>query len=204
MSDDISDDMEQKDPENRLLSRFPRRRLDAESLRDAMMEAAGVIDQQVGGPNIAGATAIDSNDNGAAAIEYGYQFKDYRRSAYTPAFRNKRLELFEAFDFADINQALGRREQSTVATQALYLMNHPFVREMAQRTAKRILSSSFDDNRARLDQITLWILSRPATEAESKILLSTLKSASSQQDLEKAWTNIAHALFASVEFRYTH
>jgi hypothetical protein len=204
MSDDMSDDAELKDPENQLLSRFSRRRLDAESLRDAMLAAAGVIDQQVGGPNIQGATSIDSNDNGAAAVEYGYQFKDFRRSAYTPAFRNKRLELFEAFDFADINQAIGRREQSTVATQALFLMNHPFVREMAQRTAKRLLFSPFDDNRARLDQITRWILSRPATEAEADILLPSLKSASSQTDLEKAWTNIAHALFASVEFRYTH
>jgi hypothetical protein len=204
MSDDISDDAEQKDPENQLLSRFPRRRLDAESLRDAMLAAAGVIDQQVGGPNIQGATSIDSNDNGAAAVEYGYQFKDFRRSAYTPAFRNKRLELFEAFDFADINQAIGRREQSTVVTQALFLMNHPFVREMAHRTAKRLLLSPFDDNRGRLDQITRWILSRPATEAEADILLPSLKSASSQTDLEKAWTNIAHALFASVEFRYTH
>ncbi len=204
MSDDISDNAELKDPENQLLSRFSRRRLDAESLRDAMLAAAGVIDQQVGGPNIQGATSIDSNDNGAAAVEYGYQFKDFRRSAYTPAFRNKRLELFEAFDFADINQAIGRREQSTVATQALFLMNHPFVREMAHRTAKRLLLSPFDDNRGRLDQITRWILSRPATEAEADILLPSLKSASSQTDLEKAWTNIAHALFASVEFRYTH
>jgi hypothetical protein len=204
MSDDMSDDAELKDPENQLLSRFSRRRLDAESLRDAMLAAAGVIDQQVGGPNIQGATSIDSNDNGAAAVEYGYQFKDFRRSAYTPAFRNKRLELFEAFDFADINQAIGRREQSTVATQALFLMNHPFVREMAHRTAKRLLLSPFDDNRGRLDQITRWILSRPATEAEADILLPSLKSASSQTDLEKAWTNIAHALFASVEFRYTH
>ena len=204
MSDDMSDDAELKDPENQLLSRFSRRRLDAESLRDAMLAAAGVIDQQVGGPNIQGATSIDSNDNGAAAVEYGYQFKDFRRSAYTPAFRNKRLELFEAVDFADINQAIGRREQSTVVTQALFLMNHPFVREMAHRTAKRLLLSPFDDNRGRLDQITRWILSRPATEAEADILLPSLKSASSQTDLEKAWTNIAHALFASVEFRYTH
>ncbi len=204
MSDDISDNMDQKDPENRLLSRFPRRRLDAESLRDALLAAAGVIDQRVGGPNIEGATSIDSNDNGAAAVEYGYQFKDFRRSAYTPAFRNKRLELFEAFDFADINQAIGRREQSTVATQALFLMNHPFVREMADRTANRLLLTPNDTNRAKLDKLTLWILSRPATEAEADILLPSLKSASNQTDLEKAWSNIAHALFASVEFRYTH
>ena len=204
MSDNISDHMELKDPENRLLSRFPRRRLDAESLRDAMLSAAGVIDQRVGGPNIEGATSIDSNDNGAAAVEYGYQFKDFRRSAYTPAFRNKRLELFEAFDFADINQSIGRREQSTVATQALFLMNHPFVRDMSDRTANRLLLTPNGTNRAKLDELTLWILSRPATEAEADILLPSLKSASNQTDLEKAWSNIAHALFASVEFRYTH
>ncbi len=204
MSDRKTPESEQKDPQNLLLSRFPRRRLDAESMRDAMLMSAGVLDMRVGGPNIEGATSIDSNDAGAALVEYGYQFRDFRRSVYTPAFRNKRLELFEAFDFADINQPIGRREQSIVVTQALFLMNHSFVQEMAGRTAKRLLLLPINNDRARLDQIALWIVSRPLTEAESKILLPIVFSVSGQKDPENAWAKVAHALFASVEFRYTH
>ncbi|MEI6398949.1 MAG: DUF1553 domain-containing protein, partial [Pseudomonadota bacterium] len=68
MSDRKTPESEQKDPQNLLLSRFPRRRLDAESMRDAMLMSAGVLDMRVGGPNIEGATSIDSNDAGAALV----------------------------------------------------------------------------------------------------------------------------------------
>ena len=184
------------------MSHFPRRRQDADALRDAMLAAAGVIDLRQGGPNIEGATAIDANDNGAAAVEYGYQFKDVRRSVYTPAFRNNRLEIFESFDFADINQPIGRREQSTVATQALFMMNHPFVRQIAAQTARRALAKGKLDDAVRLDQICLWIFARPATAAERTALLPAVAAARSPAETENAWARVAHALFASVEFRY--
>lgn len=204
MSDVASDDSDVVDPDNLLLSRFTRRRLDAESIRDYALSAADVLDSKVGGANIQGATAIDANDNGAGSIEYNYQFVDTRRSVYTPAFRNKRLELFEAFDFADINQSIGRREQSIVATQALYMMNHPFIKEMATRTAHRLLTEIFTNNRAKLDQLSIWILSRPATDAEATLLLPAIESAQSSETVQKEWVKVAHALFASVEFRYIH
>lgn len=204
MSDDASESARTVDPDNQLLSRFPRRRLDAESIRDYALAAAGSLDLRVGGPNIAGAAAIDANDNGAGSIEYNYKFVDTRRSVYTPAFRNKRLELFEAFDFADINQPLGRREQSIVATQALYLMNHPFIQEMAVKTADRLARTNLADNRAKLDQLCLWILSRPATEAEVAALLPAVETAKSDASSSKIWAKLAHALFASIEFRYIH
>jgi len=161
-----------------------------------------VIDMKQGGPNIEGATAIDANDNGAAAVEYGYQFKDTRRSVYTPAFRNNRLELFESFDFADINQPIGRREQSTVATQALFMMNHPFVRQMSAQTARRALAAGEMSDDARLDLISLWLLARPAAKAEREALLPTVAAARSPVETENAWARVAQALFASVEFRY--
>ncbi len=202
---DIGRDESQKlDPENRYLSRFPRRRLDAESLRDAMLSAAGVLDMTFGGPNIAGARAIDANDNGAASLEYGYKFEDVRRSVYAPAFRNKRHELFEAFDFADINQPISKRERSTVATQALFFMNHPFVRNMAEKCAQWVSNENLPDDRARLDRMCLRVLSRKATEAEAAALLPAVADADTENDRLQAWADVAHALFASVEFRYTH
>jgi len=190
------------DPDNHLWHHFKRRRQDAESIRDYFLAAAGVIDLKTGGPNIEGASAIDANDNGAGSIEYNYVFKDTRRSVYTPAFRNKRLELFEAFDFADINQPIGQREQSIVATQALFLMNHPFVREMAEKTASRLMSRNLTNPAEKLDLLTEWVLARPSTPAERNLLLPVVKSAKSSDEELQVWSKVAHALFASIEFRY--
>ncbi|MFM7319466.1 MAG: DUF1549 domain-containing protein [bacterium] len=202
MSSEPLPDSEAKDPENLAWTHFRRRRQDADSLRDVLLSASGLLDLRVGGPNIDGATAIDANDNGSGSIEYNYIFKDTRRSVYTPAFRNKRLELFESFDFADINQPVGQREESIVATQALYLMNHPFVREMANKTAKRLIDQRLPDNSKKLDQLSIWIFSRPALAAEKKVLLpDDLRTKTADEELH-FWSQVAHAMYASIEFRY--
>jgi Protein of unknown function (DUF1549)/Protein of unknown function (DUF1553)/Planctomycete cytochrome C len=137
------------DPDNRLLSRYPRRRLDAEQIRDTILSVSGKLDLKIGGPNIGGAGEIDANTTAAQNTEYTYVFTDTRRSVYTPAFRAKRLELFEAFDFANINQTIGERNTSTVAPQALYLLNSPFVIEQAQAAAQRALREPGDDGAPR-------------------------------------------------------
>ncbi|HEY1051956.1 MAG TPA: DUF1553 domain-containing protein, partial [Prosthecobacter sp.] len=116
-----------QDPDNRLLGRMNRKRLDAECIRDAMLSAAGTLDRAFGGPGVSEVKAIDANDQKIQNIEYGYQFLDTRRSLYTAAFRNVRHPLFEVFDFADINGPIAQRTTSTVATQALFLMNSPKV-----------------------------------------------------------------------------
>ena len=202
MSSETVADTEASDPENLMWNHFRRRRQDAEAMRDAFLSASGQLDLRVGGPNIEGATSIDANDNGAGSIEYNYVFKDTRRSVYTPAFRNKRLELFESFDFADINQPVGQREESIVATQALYLMNHPFVREMANKTAKRLIDLRLADYTEKLDQLSLWIFSRPALASENQVLLpDDMKAISANEELQ-FWSQIAHAMYASIEFRY--
>ena len=120
------------DPDNRLLTYYPRRRLDAEQLRDAILAVNGNLDKTMFGPNIEGAGEIDANTTAAQNVEYNYVFKDTRRSVYTPAFRVKRHELFELFDFGNINFLLGQRNVSTVALQALYLLNNPFVIEQSR------------------------------------------------------------------------
>ena len=128
----------ESDPDNRLLARMNRKRLDAECLRDAMLAGAGVLETPWGGPNIADAKAVDSNDTGVQNLEYNHPFDDRRRSVYTAAFRNVRHPLFEVFDFADINQPVAQRTTSTIAPQALYLMNHPQVIELARTAAGRL------------------------------------------------------------------
>ena len=79
-------------------------RLDAESIRDAMLIVSGRLDLHMGGPNIVDAKAMAKATRQQPA-EYGYVFTDVRRSVYTPAFRNRMHELFEVFDFADQNSS---------------------------------------------------------------------------------------------------
>lgn len=196
------------DPGNQLLWRMNRRRLDAECIRDTILTVSGTLEKKVGGPNV-DAGAVNSNDAGAQNLEYGYAFTDTRRSLYTPAFRNKRLELFEAFDFADINGPVGKRNTSTVAPQALYLLNHDFVIAQSRKAAERILGSAAaraDDTEALVKQAYRETLGREPTDREVRLAKDfvtvspgdTDKTAKTQEN----WSLLMQALFASVDFRY--
>jgi cytochrome c553 len=205
------------DPENRFLSRMNRQRLPAESLRDAMLDSADELDLKMGGKTFSATLASD----------YQYEYDASRRSVYIPVFRNSLPEIFEAFDFANPSLVVGRRDVSTVAPQALFLLNHSFVRKQAEKTAKRLLAESHADLRARIQRAYLLTLSRPATESELQLaepfLRSVMQTPSAAETLGsernadtatdadtttpravalEAWTQFVHALFASVEYRY--
>jgi hypothetical protein len=179
------------DPENRLLWRMNRRRLDAEQIRDTLLVVSGKLDRAMGGPTTK-----------PGASEYGYVFDDYRRSVYTPILRNRLHELFEAFDFPDPNLVGGRRNVSTVATQALYLMNSPFVIEQARFAAQRSLGMPLEDA-ARIDQAYRTALGRAPTVKEQQLTLQFI-SAADAKARPAAWERFYQALFASVDFRYVN
>ncbi|HTU90254.1 MAG TPA: DUF1553 domain-containing protein, partial [Gemmataceae bacterium] len=180
------------DPENRLLAHMNRRRLDAECLRDAMLTISGRLDRTLGGPTIKKGTTS----------EITYRFDDTRRSVYTPIFRNKLLELFEVFDFGDPNLVTGRRNVSTVATQALYLMNSPFVREQARHAAQTLLAATNLDDNGRVDRAYRLAFGRLPTPREREIALAFLDS--SGGDRLDAWQRLYQALFACIDFRYVN
>ena len=186
------------DPDNRWLSHAWRQRLDAEQLRDAMLAVSGALDRTVGGPNIHGAISAASDSVAASSVEFGYQFSDVRRSLYAPAFRNNRLEIFALFDFSDINSTQGQRHTSTVAPQALYFMNNPFVIEQARLAAKGLLSQHVSPA-ARLTQIFVSCLGRPPLTAEAAACTQVLQSGAAE---EEAWAMIVQSLFGSLAFRY--
>jgi hypothetical protein len=189
---------EPTDPDNRLVSHANRRRLTAEQLRDTMLSASGELDLRLFGPNILGAGDINANDTSAQNVEYAYQFRDLRRSVYTPAFRARRLELFEVFDFANINAPLGARGTSNVAPQALYLLNHPWVLARAESAAQRILATQ-DDDAVRLERAVEATLGRPPTPAERRKFQAHLAAA---PDARLGWTELYQTLFACMDFRY--
>jgi hypothetical protein len=176
------------DPENRLLGRMNRRRLDAEAIRDTMLHVAGKLDRTVGGPTVKSGTKAERD----------YVFDDVRRSIYTPVFRNRLLELFEAFDFADPNLVLGKRNVSTVATQALYLMNSPFVLAQAHFAAQH---ATADTDEACLDAAYRTALGRLPTPRERELALAYLHTT---PDRAAGWERLYQVLFACVDFRYVH
>jgi hypothetical protein len=181
------------DPENRLLSHARRRRLTAEQLRDAMLAISGQLDLTPP----AGQTFPTT-----LAADFGFVYTNAQRSVYAPVFRNALPELFEAFDFPSPSLVTGKRNVSTVATQALFLLNHPFVRQQAQAAARRLLAACAGDDGACLDRAYRLCLGRPPTDAERDVALRHLGSAQSGESREEAWTGLFHALFASADFRY--
>jgi hypothetical protein len=177
------------DPENRLLSHANRRRLDAECIRDTMLFVSGQLSEQRGGQSFKASLSAD----------YGFDYGEPRRSVYVPAFRNALPEIFEAFDFADPSIVVGARNVSTVAPQALFLMNHPFVREQARAAALRLRGESLDNDDARIKRAYRLALGRIPSEGEVAVARKQLSATSNPVE---GWTDIFHALFASADFRY--
>jgi hypothetical protein len=179
------------DPENRLVGRASRRRLEAECLRDTMLAVSGQLNPDSGGQTYPASLAAD----------YGYKQGDTRRSVYLPVFRNALPEVFEAFDFADPSMVTGRRDVSTVAPQALYLLNDPFPIEQAKHAANRLLAEPTTDDAARLTRAYRRALGRDPTAGEREVMTRFLSRAG---DAKEAWAAVFHALFASADFRYVN
>jgi hypothetical protein len=196
------------DPENRLLWRMNRVRLDAESLRDAMLMVSGRLDLTMGGPNMH-VKSLDQLRDGDQSTEYEYVFKDARRSVYTPAFRNRLHELFEVFDFADPSSSVARRSVTTVAPQALLMLNGEFVMEQARSAAQRalVLENRTDDEL--IVQAFRETLGRNPSEEETAIARAAVSSNSLRAvtgqgaDVRLArWEELYQALFGCIDFRY--
>ena len=143
-SSDYDAQSAEADPDARLLWRFKRRRLSAEEIRDAMLFVSGGLDSTMGGPHPF--PAVETWGFSQHAPYYGVYLSN-RRSIYLMQQRLKRHPFLSLFDAADPNVSTARREQTTVPTQALYLMNNEFVHETSARLATRVISASDDPAR---------------------------------------------------------
>ncbi|MBN9517975.1 DUF1553 domain-containing protein [bacterium] len=178
------------DPENRLFGRANRRRLEAEAIRDTMLTVSGKLTPFAGGRNFADTVAAD----------YGFKHTSTARSVYLPVFRNALPEAFEAFDFADPSMVVGKRSTSTVAPQALYLMNNPFPVDQAKASAARLLAENLPSDDARLTRAYRLALGRAPTDGERAAARRFLANQSG--DPAAAWATVFQAVFASADFRY--
>jgi hypothetical protein len=189
------------DPENRLFGRANRRRVEAEVIRDAILVVSGKLDRTMGGSAVAGLgeRAIDNESKGGVPVD-----ANVRRSVYLPVIRNDLPQAFEVFDFADPDVSTGKRDATTVPTQALYLMNSPFVLEQSRHAARRLLT--LPDDAARLTDLYRRALGRAPLAAEKAAALRFLaasREALKGADAEvEAWAGVCRAVFGCTEFRF--
>lgn len=173
-----------QDPENRLFTRANRKRLEAEAIRDSMLLLSGNMDPARGGRTIRKLSEYD----------LGYTFDTRRRSVYVPWFRNSMLDLFQVFDAPNPNLVIGRRTETNLPTQALFLMNSAFVREQAELLADRLQKEqstpAFAYN---------LVLGRPPSPAELK---TTRQFFEQSADSTETWNQFCQALFSCIDFRY--
>ena len=156
------------DPANRLVWRHSPRRLDAEEIRDATLAAAGTLDPaHPNGSPARDLKVMELPNNGPLAQSLKDQARVSRhRSLYLPLLRGLTPTSLEVFDFAEQGMVTGRRDATTVAPQALYLLNDPFVRRNALSLADRLLARADLDDDARADLAFRLTLGRPASAAE--------------------------------------
>jgi hypothetical protein len=191
MSSERSEKARAADAENQWLAAQNRKRLDAEAFRDALQMASRTLDFTMWGDTLRPGTKS----------EYGYEFDEGRRSVYLPVLRNRLPDTFSVFDFPDPNLSTGKRSTSTLPTQALFLMNSEFVRNMAATTAAWVVREKPADEE-RLTVLYETTLGRKPSADERYAAMSFLKDAGKNLTIERAWTDLVQAVFSCVDFRY--
>ncbi|RPI56799.1 MAG: DUF1553 domain-containing protein [Acidobacteria bacterium] len=185
------------DPDNHLLWRFRPQRLDAETIRDAILATSGGINLKMGGEAIfphvpEEVLKVESKkgrwDNQPDGPDV------WRRSVYVYQRRSLPFPMFETFDHPDMNLSAGQRNVSTVPTQALTLLNNPFVLRQAELLAERIAKEAPGDLARQIDLGYQYGLARMPTQLERSLALTTVKAGS--------LTDFTHVLFNMNEFLY--
>jgi hypothetical protein len=196
-----------RDPDNRLLWRFNRRRLDAESIRDAMLFASGALDRSPGGEH-----PFPPRRQWRYTQHQPFYavYPTNRRSVYLMQQRIKRHPILETFDGADPNSNTAVRGVSTTALQALFLMNDAFVHEQSQRLARRV-GVTWPDTARRVNEAYLLCLGRDATSEEIELCEPFLRetreahrqAGTPEEQLEEAaMASLMRVLLGSNEFVY--
>ena len=192
------------DPDNAALWRFARRRLTAEEIRDALLAASGDLDPTPGGPHPfpEPATWAQYSQHNPFLAAYDHD----RRGVYLMTQRIKRHPFLALFDGADPNSCTGRRDSTTVPTQALFYLNDPFVHARAASLAGRLLAALPDDA-ARLDRACRLLFGRPPRPEEAAIagrFLATYAVGGLPEDQRRkaAWAGWLRVMFSSNAFAY--
>ncbi|MFO1094154.1 MAG: DUF1553 domain-containing protein [Planctomycetaceae bacterium] len=206
MSTQFRADYDERDPENKLLWRMNRRRLEAESVRDAILVACGRLDSQMQGSLLP--TANRAYVTSTASVNPQVYNTD-RRSVYLPVVRSALFDMFQAFDFADPSTLNGQRDSTTVAAQALFMMNSQFVEEQSAALARELESLSDVATEDRVSQLFERVLGRapsPDEVASAQHYVADYNSRVGQPAADHGnlagWHSLCRILLSSNEFMY--
>ena len=196
---------------------LPRRRLSAEELRDAMLAVSGKLDRVPGG-NESGEFLVSKAENIGAMIlpnrvaaDDPYYTTFAKRSIYLPVVRNMLPDVLALFDAADPNGVTAQRNETTVASQSLFLLNSPFVRDQSRVFAERLLADKSLSDSQRIQHAHRLAFGRVASAEEQsqagEFLAAYLKASSSQDRPEEvrqlaAWQSYCQSLLCANEFLY--
>lgn len=203
------------DVDNKLFSRWNRKRLDAEVLRDSVLAIGGNLDlkRPYGTPLV----ELGTRELGPAA-DYSIVNRPYRfRSVYLPLLRGRAPEMMAVFDVADPSLTVGKRDVTSGPDQALYILNSPVAIEEGRLVARRLLEARVSDDAARVELAFRLVLGAPPTEVQKERVLASIadferlngsqvSTGGPAFDPERirlaAWSNFTQTLLALPEFRY--
>ncbi|MEO8049489.1 MAG: DUF1549 and DUF1553 domain-containing protein, partial [Acidobacteriota bacterium] len=206
MSSRTTEDVLKADADNRSWSRFNRRRLTADELRDSLLALDGSLDLTVGGrlhdPVL---EATDENERENSRVNPDSYM---RRTVYLPLHRSKLPTFLNLFDFGDASQSAEKRPESNTAPQALYLMNSDFVHKHARSLAESLVMNNKDDDSGTVNRAYLVILGRKAVSEELALALKFLKGYPTKTTGANpkilAWQSFCKTLLISNEFQYVN
>ena len=174
------------DPENRLLGRMNRRRLEVEAWRDALLAVSGRLDPMIGGPS----ASLEDRAN-------------LRRTFYAAVSRHNLSPMLRLFDFPDPNITGAERTRTTVPLQALVVLNDEFLVDSARAMAARVQALS-DDDEGRIRSAYSLLFGRVPTDTERQLALDYLSSPEPEgpapDDGLNRWERYAQALLGTNEF----
>jgi hypothetical protein len=191
----VTPELEQMDPENKLLGRMPLRRMQGEEVGDALLQVAGKLDPAPFGPPD---PIIARRDGLVTPIGTD---KGWRRSIYVNQRRTQLPTLFENFDVPAMNPACLERTESIVATQALHLLNNAMIDELAGFFAERVKREAGDESAKQVERAYWLALSRPPDAEERTASLEALAKFSALSK-PNALGKFCHTLMNSASFIY--
>lgn len=206
---------ENTDTDNRLLTRFNRRRLTVEELRDGLLAIDGSIDLTMGGSLQQGRGTDGENNQGRLSLN---PEKLKRRTVYIPLRRANLPTLLNLFDFGDATSMAGKRQLTNVSTQALFWLNSEFLAEQSATLVKALLADGSLTEAKRIETLYMRVLNRNAEKDEVEQALKYIaafkqealgkqetpgqQKAQGEDANHKAWQSFCHVLMASNDFLY--
>ena len=193
-----------KDPKNTLLYRMPKRRLQSEMIRDAVLTVSGTLDPKLFGPSVPTHLTSFMTGRGRPSTN-GPLDGDGRRSIYLEVRRNFLSPMMLAFDMPSPFSTMGRRNVSNVPAQSLMMMNDPFVLQQASTWAERILAQP-GTVKERITNLFENALARPPSDVQLESARQFVKHQARLYEVPEddihVWADLCHVLFNMKEFIY--